>query len=205
MLTGESNAPIHSGTRTNGPIFFFAYVYTRRLAARTVSRRVVLRRVPAVAGYETTCRWVLSMVVTTIEGILDALGAGVSSEEVRLAVKGLPIYQRYSVLCSACYKRDEIAVEGHVTAAIFLLKGLRPEKYKDRQAHEVVWDGDPMTLTDSQLAKMRGQYTAALTIVRQQLAAGGETIDFTANESTSPAGKEKEADQQPKEPFQFPE
>ena len=50
------------------------------------------------------------MVVTTIEGVLDALGAGVSSEEVQLAVKRLPIYQRYSVLCSACHKRDEIAV-----------------------------------------------------------------------------------------------
>ena len=49
------------------------------------------------------------MVVTTLESVLDALGAGVSSEEVQLAVKGLPIYQRYSVLCSACYKRDEIA------------------------------------------------------------------------------------------------
>jgi hypothetical protein len=50
------------------------------------------------------------MVVTTIAGVLDALGAGVSSEEVQLAVKGLPIYQRYTVLCSACYMRDEIAV-----------------------------------------------------------------------------------------------
>lgn len=50
------------------------------------------------------------MVIATLEGILDALGAGESSEEVQLAVKGLPIHQRYAVLCSACYMRDEIAI-----------------------------------------------------------------------------------------------
>jgi hypothetical protein len=49
-------------------------------------------------------------VIATLEGVLDALGAGVSSDEVQHAVKGLPIYQRYAVLCSACYMRDKIAI-----------------------------------------------------------------------------------------------
>src|SRR5277367_3403342 len=51
-------------------------------------------------------------------------------------------------------KLNEMVHDGNTTAAIFLLKGLRPEKYKDRQAHEVMWDGDPTKLTDAQLATM---------------------------------------------------
>jgi hypothetical protein len=50
------------------------------------------------------------MVVTTIEGVLEALDAGAPSEEVQLAVKRLPIYQRYAVLCTACRMRDGIAI-----------------------------------------------------------------------------------------------
>ena len=38
--------------------------------------------------------------------------------------------------------------EGNVTAAIFLLKGLWPEKYKDRTDHTFQWNGDPATLSE---------------------------------------------------------
>jgi hypothetical protein len=50
------------------------------------------------------------MVVTTIEGVLDALGAGVSSEEVQLAVKRLPIYQRKPLVLRKNFVRGEIAL-----------------------------------------------------------------------------------------------
>jgi hypothetical protein len=50
------------------------------------------------------------MVVTTIEGVLEAFEAGISGEEVQLAIKRLPIHERYAVLCTACYMRDEIAI-----------------------------------------------------------------------------------------------
>jgi hypothetical protein len=79
-------------------------------------------------------------------------------------------------------KLNEMAHDGNTTAAIFLLKGLRPEKYKDRQAHEVVWDGDPTKLTDAQLATMEDTWRRAALAARKALAAGGETIDLTAVE-----------------------
>jgi hypothetical protein len=58
---------------------------------------------------------------------------------------------------------NDMAHEGNVVAAIFLLKGLRPEKYRERSQVQVEWDGDLSKLTDAQLAKMDEQG-------RQQLA-----------------------------------
>jgi hypothetical protein len=51
-------------------------------------------------------------------------------------------------------KLMDLAHEGNVTAAIFLLKGLRPEKYKDRNETTFQWDGDPGKLTEPQLEKV---------------------------------------------------
>jgi hypothetical protein len=51
-------------------------------------------------------------------------------------------------------KLNDMAHEGNVTAAIFLLKGLRPDKYRDRSAVKVDWDGDYTKLTPEQMAKM---------------------------------------------------
>lgn len=53
-------------------------------------------------------------------------------------------------------KLSEMAHAGNVTAAIFLLKGIRPEKYKDRRPIELDlkdWDGDVSKLSDEQFAK----------------------------------------------------
>jgi hypothetical protein len=54
-------------------------------------------------------------------------------------------------------KLNELAHDGNVVAAIFLLKGLRPEKYRERSQVQVEWDGDLSKLTDAQLAKMDEQ------------------------------------------------
>jgi hypothetical protein len=51
-------------------------------------------------------------------------------------------------------KLSEMAHDGNVTAAIFLLKGIRPEKYKDRRTIQLdlkEWDGDLSKLSDEQL------------------------------------------------------
>jgi hypothetical protein len=48
-------------------------------------------------------------------------------------------------------KLAEMAFEGNVTAAIFLLKGLKPQTFKDRQAVEFQWDGNINSLTPRQL------------------------------------------------------
>jgi hypothetical protein len=48
-------------------------------------------------------------------------------------------------------KLTEMAFEGNVTAAIFLLKGLKPEIFRDRQAVEFQWSGDLTELSSAQL------------------------------------------------------
>jgi len=49
----------------------------------------------------------------------------------------------------------ELAHDGNVTAAIFLLKGLRPEKYRERYEHfSNINDFDPEKLTVEQLEKL---------------------------------------------------
>ena len=48
-------------------------------------------------------------------------------------------------------KLTDMAFEGNVTAAIFLLKGLKPQIFKERQAVEVQWTGDINSLTPQQL------------------------------------------------------
>src|ERR1700735_2042298 len=45
----------------------------------------------------------------------------------------------------------EMAFEGNVTAGIFLLKGLKPEKFKDRVEQTQVLDADISKWTDRQL------------------------------------------------------
>jgi hypothetical protein len=42
---------------------------------------------------------------------------------------------------------DKLNELANVTAAIFLLKGLRPEKYKDRQESTFKWSGNPDDLS----------------------------------------------------------
>ena len=44
-----------------------------------------------------------------------------------------------------------------MTAAIFLLKGLRPEKYRERVDTRFEWDGDLAKLSDQQLATLMSQ------------------------------------------------
>jgi len=44
-----------------------------------------------------------------------------------------------------------MAFDGNVTAAIFLLKGLKPQILKELQAVEVQWSGDLAELSASQL------------------------------------------------------
>ena len=52
------------------------------------------------------------------------------------------------------YKMSEMAHAGNVTAAIFLLKGLRPEKYRERYEHTNLMEWDPEKLTATQLEKL---------------------------------------------------
>jgi hypothetical protein len=60
------------------------------------------------------------------------------------------------------YKRKPVMVNGEVyfettysdRMLIFLLKSLRPEKYRERSQALADWDGDVTKLTDAQLAKM---------------------------------------------------
>ena len=50
----------------------------------------------------------------------------------------------------------ELAFDGNVTARIFMLQSLRPEKYKDRRMVQLDlkdWDGDISRLSDEQLDK----------------------------------------------------
>jgi hypothetical protein len=51
-------------------------------------------------------------------------------------------------------KLNDLAHEGNVTAAIFLLKGLRPERYRDSHYLKFEWDGDPGKLTNQQLDRL---------------------------------------------------
>jgi len=53
-------------------------------------------------------------------------------------------------------RMTELAFDGNVTAGIFMLKSLRPEKYKDRRMVQLDlkdWDGDISRLSDEQLDK----------------------------------------------------
>ena len=71
----------------------------------------------------------------------------------------------------------EMAFEGNVTAAIFLLKGLKPQIFKERQTVEVQWSGDIAELSAQQLENMEKSILA----LHPQLALEGKTVvDGTA-------------------------
>jgi hypothetical protein len=75
-------------------------------------------------------------------------------------------------------KLTEIAFEGNVTAAIFLLKGLKSQLFKERQAVEVQWSGDLAELSASRLDALERSLLAA----HPQLALEGQTVVETAAE-----------------------
>ena len=90
-------------------------------------------------------------------------------------------------------KLMELAHEGNVTSAIFLLKGLRPEKYRERYQSEVSidWNGDWNSLSESQLDKVvevllkraYGNNPEVMARAKQALLEGGElpqVIEATA-------------------------
>ena len=60
-------------------------------------------------------------------------------------------------------KLNEMAHDGNATAAIFLLKGLRPEKYRERYETNQVWDGDLNKLSPDQLKFIADQLLQQLT------------------------------------------
>ena len=67
-------------------------------------------------------------------------------------------YQQATIeACDALEDRmKELAFDGNVTAGIFMLKSLRPEKYKDLKTIHLDlkdWDGDISRLSDEQLDK----------------------------------------------------
>jgi hypothetical protein len=84
--------------------------------------------------------------------------------------------------------------EGNVTAAIFLLKGLRPEKYKDRNETTFQWDGDPGKLTEPQLEKViewleaMAPASAQAQPKRPALLEAGEVIDVDPIPLDEPSG-----------------
>ena len=68
----------------------------------------------------------------------------------------------------------ELAFKGNVTAGIFMLKSLRPEKYKDRRIVELDlkdWDGDLSRLSGEQLDKFLIEIEKRATLQVQQQAA----------------------------------
>ena len=90
-------------------------------------------------------------------------------------------------------KLMELAHEGNVTSAIFLLKGLRPEKYRERYQSElrIDWDGDWNSLSPEQLDKVvevllkraYGNNPEVMAQAKQALLEGGElppVIETTA-------------------------
>jgi hypothetical protein len=85
-------------------------------------------------------------------------------------------------------KLTEMAFEGNVTAAIFLLKGLKPEQFRDRQAIDLQWDGDPGKLSIEQLAVLEAKMIERacggdlhrIEEFRRELEAGPVVIDGTA-------------------------
>ncbi len=87
-------------------------------------------------------------------------------------------------------KLTEMAFEGNVTAAIFLLKGLKPETFRDRLEQTSLLEIDPEKLTPRQLdviaehliAKaLAGKPEAAVAEARRRLEAG-ETVTVEAIE-----------------------
>ena len=89
--------------------------------------------------------------------IADALGAMAAAIEHvgSTAVPNLAFHQATIEAGDALEdKLMDLAHEGNVTAAIFLLKGARPQKYKDRNELSFQWDGDPGKLTEPQLEKV---------------------------------------------------
>ena len=92
-------------------------------------------------------------------------------------------------------KMAELAHDGNVTAAIFLLKGLRPEKYRERYEHTNLLELDPDKLTAQQLENLldawllqayRGDKAAVAEAKRALLSDGSEqaptVIETTAVE-----------------------
>ena len=57
-------------------------------------------------------------------------------------------------------KLNELAHDGNVTAAIFLLKGLRPNKYRERSQVDVKWSGRLEDLSEEQLDQLIEQFAA---------------------------------------------
>src|SRR5258708_33070223 len=87
--------------------------------------------------------------------------------------------------------------EGNVTAAIFLLKGLRPEKYKDRTDHTFQWNGDPATLSEEHRRALEdymisqaigSKDPAAIEATRKQVEAEAPAEGITAGASTAAVG-----------------
>jgi hypothetical protein len=87
-------------------------------------------------------------------------------------------------------KLTEMAYEGNVTAAIFLLKGLKPETFRDRIEKVNIEDIDPDKWTPEQLDKvaealiqkaLAGQPEAVVEEARRRIEAG-ETVTIEALE-----------------------
>jgi hypothetical protein len=87
-------------------------------------------------------------------------------------------------------KLTEMAYEGNVTAAIFLLKGLKPETFRDRIEQVNIEDIDPDKWTPEQLDKvaealiqkaLAGQPAAVVEEARRRIEAG-ETVTIEALE-----------------------
>jgi alkanesulfonate monooxygenase SsuD/methylene tetrahydromethanopterin reductase-like flavin-dependent oxidoreductase (luciferase family) len=87
-------------------------------------------------------------------------------------------------------KLTEMAYEGNVTAAIFLLKGLKPETFRDRIEQVNIEDIDPDKWTPEQLDKvaealiqkaLAGQPEAVVEEARRRIEAG-ETVTIEALE-----------------------
>jgi hypothetical protein len=84
----------------------------------------------------------------------------------------------------------ELAFDGNVTAGIFMLKSLRPEKYKDHKTIHLDlkdWDGDISKLSDDQLDKflIEIEKRQALMAAQKQAAlppASEAVIEATAEE-----------------------
>jgi hypothetical protein len=91
-------------------------------------------------------------------------------------------------------KLTEMAFAGNVTAAIFLLKGLKPETFRDRIEQVNIQDIDPNKLTPEMLDKIAehliqkalGNKPAMVTEARRRLEAG-EALTVEAIETTSEA------------------
>jgi hypothetical protein len=86
----------------------------------------------------------------------------------------------------------ELAFEGHVTAGIFMLKSLRPEKYKDLKTIHLDlkdWDGDISRLSDEQLDKFLIEIEKRAGLQAQRQAAlppaSEAVIEATAEEITT--------------------